>query len=453
MKKILLFGFSICASSMAFSQNIDKIKSLKEPLSDPKVIMQRSASDKALIDRVNNTKSIRSLTGRYYSFINGLDSLSKNNGGNGLGNNSAFTLMWQDSTIRQSFSSGLGTVNWRMAYNIFDPTSSIYNDPDFNAGGEQAIALKDAYVVDTIWVNGAYIQEKANLTNDKLEMYIVKSQAPDAQFRYFNLGQTGFPTIKADYYASTADTLLVAPTLNLDTVAVKAGGTAGVRTQIDYPLTAADTSSFLTYYRFVLPTPIMVNAGENLAFALKFISGDTYTKNVDTLNGMNRFGATFFEEEKSQLMKYRTGSAGGGDLSTSGLMFANDYSDIYPSILIEWFNTATFAREHLDCIWHAKSASAGSVAINGFSKTIANINVYPNPATDKAVFIADFVNNPKNVDLQIVNNMGQVITKKSLSSVNNSVKYIMDLTSVPTGVYTYTFFADGQSQSGKITVN
>ena len=454
MKKILLTGLSLCITGLVFSQSSLTEKKIGQATNDPKLVNAKNIKSE-LLNRIETAKKTRSLDGRYYNYVNSLDTFGKTQAGSGLFSNDHYVPTWNDSSILQRYSSGLDLVNYRMVYNIFDPTSQIYNDPTWNNAGDQAIRLNDAYVVDTIWVAGAYIQDKPTLTNDKLVMDIVKSQAPDAQFRYYNIGQsfgTLGPKLKTSYYASTTDTSYVGPTLNVDTTAVKAGGSAALRTELTYNFVQADTN-LIKYFMFVPTTPIAVNAGENIGFSLKFLSGDTWVPNVDTLNGMNRYLHLFYEETAGELMTYRTGSAGGGDLSTSGLMFSNDNGDLYPSSLIEGFNSKSFSSEHLDVIYHAKSLTAWAVSINGVSKTIANINVLPNPAANNAIFSAEFVTNPKNVKLQITNTMGQVVKTQELNSVNNAVKFNLDVTSFAKGMYIYTFIADGQNQSGKFSVN
>jgi hypothetical protein len=49
--------------------------------------------------------------------------------------------------------------------------------------------------------------------------------------------------------------------------------------------------------------------------------------------------------------------------------------------------------------------------------------------------------------------MGQVVKTQELNSVNNAVKFNLDVTSFAKGMYIYTFIADGQNQSGKFSVN
>ncbi len=399
-----------------------------------------------------NNKDTRSNVGRYYNYAYALDSskvfyslppvlTSKQR---------YFIPLWQDSTIRVQYVDGPGAINYRLTYNMFDPTSNIFNNSFWNNVGDQWISSSHSYIVDTIWVQCSYKFNKNVLTNDKVVMSIVKSQLPDNQYRYYDFGQTKYPLFKTLYYGfNSNDTTVLGYTWAVDTTLAVAGENNSLRTDITHTFTYADTN-FIKFIPFVLPTPITVNAGEQIGFSLKFISGDTWVPNVDFINSMNHLRVTYFEETDTTVMYYRGGTAGGKDYNTTGFMLSKSNKSLYPSLLLEGLNYPIHVgEEHMNVVYHAKSALAWGVGIKSVHKNIQEVIVAPNPAINNLFISASFANTPKLTNCTIYNSTGAVLLQQNLMVNNNVGSSVFNTTTLAKGIYFYTINADGEIHNGK----
>lgn len=77
-----------------------------------------------------------------------------------------------------------------------------------------------------------------------------------------------------------------------------------------------------------------------------------------------------------------------------------------------------------------------------YSKTISirlaapiNVNVFPNPATDKLTVMIQGNQPFKNGQMTLMNVTGQVVLNKKLNTISNEIKTVLNLKSIPRGVY------------------
>lgn len=89
--------------------------------------------------------------------------------------------------------------------------------------------------------------------------------------------------------------------------------------------------------------------------------------------------------------------------------------------------------------------------LNEVANNISNVNVYPNPATSEATINFN-MSKAGNVDLQIVNILGQTVYSARIDAVAGANTTKIDVASYKAGMYFYTMIANGQKTTGKISV-
>ncbi len=91
------------------------------------------------------------------------------------------------------------------------------------------------------------------------------------------------------------------------------------------------------------------------------------------------------------------------------------------------------------------------VGVNEVAKNISNVQVYPNPATSEATINFN-MNKAGNVDIQIVNMLGQTVYSTRVDAVAGANTTKIDVASYKAGMYFYTMIANGKKTTGKISV-
>ncbi len=458
MKKILFIGLSAFLTyavqaqennrSIIFEKSTNRLTNYET--NDSKLTLPPGATKAHSV----SDKKTRA-TARWYSHVSAVDTMM---GGNGavIGNSNGVRI-WHDSTVKQVFNNGAGTVNYSSYYNTLDPFAPVFNDP-LNYPGLMKVGPTDVYSVDTVVVYGAYTRPKPNGPADTLIISFVKNSANQAtnDILYYNVGKTAFPEMLTNNYVSGigADTAMSMQTFEADSIRSIAVNTnqAYVFKKV---LTNADTSSFITPFVFTIPTPLQAEIGRGVGVSVTFRSGGTWIPNVDTISNLNNYIGVFSEEQTGLAQEYR-GNTPDFDMNMSGLMFSWVRDSYYPSFFIEGWNTVAFDKEIAWVDYHVLCPTCGVIGNAAVSNVNSSISttVTPNPATDNVKFTISLENSAKEVNITMTNLIGQQVknVKVGAVSANNPQVVNLNVSDLSTGVYIYTVQADGEKMSNKMLV-
>lgn len=370
--------------------------------------------------------------------------------------------MWFDSTVTQYFTAsgstpaGYRRVNWSSCEQFVDPvTSKMFNDISF--ANEIIIKPYNSYKIDSISIRGAYVRMSSRPAG--IVDTLVISVAPQEGGHYYVAKQNPDYGSKVANY-TTKDTVRFCAPLVVDSVnrAVFPASTLPSGTARAYwkePLTAADGDTALangsfTTREYTIAVPgggLTVPAGSRFAVAVTFKSGDTWTKNVDSLNKFHRFMPVSGFINNSYMQYIRESH---NDLSMSGMMFSWDSSLYAPSGLIEIWNQPTMSYEHHNIAAHVVCADCDKVSVDDVQSNIERINAYPNPAA-QVVVLPFVLKNSADVKVTMSNLFGQVVKEKEYKNVlvGSADFNVSDLVN---GVYMYTIEVNGERKSGRVTV-
>lgn len=396
---------------------------------------------------------------RWYYHFNLVDQLN----GGALANNDFVFPMWHDSTVTQYFggtTNGYRRVNWSSICQTIDPlTSRIFNDPGFSGQQVIQVGANDSYVVDSLAIRGAYVRMPNRPSNivDTLIMSII----PQDNITFF------IPKSNATYGSelplyTQSDTLWAFAPVNVDSINRAALPPDGFsqRAYWKVPLFAADgdtpgTNGFTTRtYTFEVPSPITIPAGNRFGFTFTFKSGDTWQKNVDSVNMFHRFMPVSASVSQGTAMPYyrelQVGGQSLNDRSMSGLMFSWDSSQYSPSLFIEIYNEVSYNYEFHDVAAHVTCATCNYVSVDDIATEVYSKEAYPNPAT--TVLNIPFVLNRKNdATVTLTNSVGQVIRTESFSNIQRATAKF-DVANLNSGLYIYTIEVNGQRESGRVAI-
>ncbi|MCB0698772.1 MAG: T9SS type A sorting domain-containing protein [Chitinophagales bacterium] len=375
--------------------------------------------------------------------------------------NTAVLPIWFDSTIRQRFSTGLGTINYLSISQNIDPIrSNMYNDATLYPG-EIQVKNFNTYTVDSVAIRGAYVREKGRpssvvdtlifsvIPQDGITWFIAKSNA--------NYGS------KISNYTSD-DTLWANAPVNVDSVNRAAFAPSSMTRRFwKVPLTATDgdtpntTNNTVSVRTYVFPvmdgssaSPLSIPANNMFALTCTFKSGDTWAANVDSVTSRHRFMPITGQVSPGNAMPYIRKSPN-NDRSMSGLMFSGDTSRYVPSVNIEIYNDNNFSREFHNFSAFVKCSDCDIVGVNNIDNVISGIDAYPNPAVNE-LYVRFAVKEATDVKVTLMNNVGQVVNAQT---VNNVVKgqATFNVSNLSAGLYFYTVEANGQRETGRVAIS
>ncbi len=371
---------------------------------------------------------------------------------NALDNNIRVIPMWFDSTIRQNFSTGPGTINYSSVCQVVDPlTSQIFNSPS-NFSGEMKVNAWDSYKVDSVFLTSAYVKVKTRPTSivDTLILSVVPLDNTT-----FYLRKTQYANI-SNY--TTRDTLWgMAPT-RVDSVnrAAFPTSTSGTRAYWKVPLTDADRDTIqadgsITLKNKVYAVPgggLTIPAGQRFAITATFKSGDTWTKNVDSINMYHRLMPVGGFAAGNAAMPYYYYDF--TDRSMASLMFSMDSSQYSPAVFIETWNSLQFAYEFLSMGGHVVCPGCFKLDVANKISAVKSVSAVPNPATSQ-VNIKFSLNNAADVKVTVSNTMGQVVASQNINNTTEG-NATFSTANLANGVYMYTLEANGQREAGRFVV-
>lgn len=423
----------------------------KTPVNNYKLVMPTKPSATA-----NKTTSA---TARWYTPFELVSMLN----GNVFNSTSNLTItpIWFDSTVRQAFSTGLGTINYSSVAQTIDPisNSNLFNDQTLFAG-EVQIRSTDSYRVDSVSVFATYVEEPSRPASivDTLVLSVSSSTLTYYWVRNTS-ATTGWPL---DAYIPGKDTLWGVAPVRVDSVNRGAWGdnaTTGVRRLWKVPLTdamrdSADASGNISLNDFVFAVPnggLTIPAGARVSVTATFKSGDTWVKNVDSVNMFHRFMPISGFVAANAAMPYYWYQF--NDRNGSSLMFSTDTSFYAPAVVIEAVNTPQFNKE-----FHAIGAfitcnTCAVVSVKEPNSLISGVSAFPNPA-NTVVTVPFTLKEAASVNVNVTNAVGQVIKTQNMGKVagGQSNKAMFSISDLSNGIYFVTVEADGQRVTNRFVV-
>jgi hypothetical protein len=368
--------------------------------------------------------------------------------------------IWQDTTIRQNFTSGLGTINYCSVAQSFFPMDDFWNDvvnPNFV--GLPKVTITNSYVVDSVRILGFYLIGTKGGAAVVDTLVVSVAHQPSSNWVGWLRSTSAWAV---PYLPTGKDTLKTTPPTIVDSVKRMAlcnpSTTANVVIKIPLNSTRRiSAASATTFQEFTAKVPgtFTVPAGNAVVVSYTFRSGDTWSKNVDTVTERHHFRAGFSYPgtggsapvSEKQTYKYYS-----GDRSMSSMMFATDSNSYTATVVIGAINDPTrwFSQYLLNSIT-ISCASCDRVSIKEH-QLFSRVNAFPNPANEQ-LSIPFTVKEKGMVSVSLFNMMGQVVARQNLNvQAGQENLAIFNTSNLASGVYLYALEADGQRFSDRVSV-
>ena len=374
--------------------------------------------------------------------------------------------LWGSNTVLMNFSSGFDTANLVSYGGVIDPSFSGFNNFSYYPG-EMQINSTNAYAIDSLQFTGVYLNNPASLTVDTLRVSFVYGDGSTASDIYKVSTTINTGSILTNYGAvgSTIDNYR----MHMNTGTLTASGTTVITKNIlldntsTPPSWAVDTVNGLYVGRVAVGTAgtgISIPAGSMVGMSVTFLSGATMPMLYDTV---------FFGSPAVPPVKYNMFRAGVVHRGVAGTPAFPSYSatDRNTGNYVDktttnyyvphwfWSSGASAASvQYPDFAVRAICASCGVVvdgtsSVNEVAKT-TKVNAYPNPATGE-LNIPFSITKSADVNVTLTNMLGQVVATKNMGNVANGTA-VFNISSVPSGIYTYTVVADGVATTGRVAI-
>lgn len=369
--------------------------------------------------------------------------------------------IWQDTTIRQNFTSGLGTINFSSVCQAFYPFDNLWNDasnPNFL--GQIKVTSTNSYVVDSVRIMGFYFTGAKGGPSqvDTLEISVA-TQAPGAT--WFWRGSVSAWALP--YLPSGKDTLYTSAPINVDSIRRTAlsNPTTAAGTTFKVPLTPSmriSSTGATTFqeFSFKVPGTFTVPAGSIVLVSYTFRTGGTWVKNVDTVQERHNFRAAFAYPGTSTVSEVQKYTWYSGNHSMSSIMFSTDSNFYTPTVVIGAINTPTawFNQYLLNSIT-VSCASCGLVTTGGGineTSLFSSVKAFPNPANTE-LNVPFTATEKATVTVSLTNMLGQVVATQSIkANAGQEATATFNTSSLSSGVYMYTVEANGQRVSNRFSV-
>ena len=400
---------------------------------------------------------------RWYSHVFCIDTL------NSTTVSSVVFPIWYDSTVRQRFSTGLGTINFLAVGEVVDPIYfNTFNDATlFDPATTMRVRPTDAYIVDSVNITAAYV--KVPTRPDNIVDTLIFSVAVNNFDRVILRTDTNakYAALANNTLAAGQDTLYLPRIQNADSIHRAAFPSTGVsvpqiiwKVPIDSSLrtekTASNTFIVSDFTSAVPGGGLHVPAGSNYAVTCTFKSGDTWTANVDSVSSRH-----YFMPRTDQPLGNNGGSGTQmpyywydlNDHNMSQLMFSTRLNIWYPTKLIEGNNTITFSQEFHNIISHISCATCLpiDVSVANVKNAITDLGAYPVPAHDMVnIPFSLFVSS--DITISLVNILGQTVRTQSLKNVSSGTASFK-ITDLCNGVYFYQIQAGVERVNGRIVIS
>ncbi|MGC4058103.1 MAG: T9SS type A sorting domain-containing protein [Chitinophagaceae bacterium] len=376
--------------------------------------------------------------------------------------------IWFDSTVQQTYGTGLGNVNYNSVAQVLYPMDGVFNDAtNPNYKDQVGITSTNAYTVDSVRISGLYVTglTRPSTIVDTL-IISVAYQTAYSHYRFDAAYLAGFG-IDVTPYLTTADldTFHIAQPINKDSVnraaySFTTGSGTPTRVLWKEPLTSGMRSPIATAdiqtFTFAVPGKLSVPAGSGVVMTYTFKSGDTWVPNTSHIDTFHRFMAIFGGSRK--IMPYAgKWNATLTDRSHSALMFSSDTTYYWGSAFIEAMNSVSFFYEYLATSAVVTCADCKLVKDLGSNineqSIVTEAKAFPVPANN-SLTVPFTVAEKANVSVNISNMLGQVVATQNAGTFNAGQKgnVTFNTSALANGVYIYTVEANGQKVSERFSV-
>jgi hypothetical protein len=387
-------------------------------------------------------------------------------------------------------------IQWHGMGMSFDPTDSAYWCQNTNINGgilvtpvNYPILYNQTYTIDSFYAPLVYVHNYSAATNDSLIIEIVETPitAPatvttsndSGSYRLGYAFDTAYLHVCKDGMARFGTIHYNGPTNDCYYDSVFANPSTSIKQRIGFKLNVADTNAngFLDLYQLLtgvggtgaaLPIlPITVNAAlQNVVSFITFkndptIYGGTGTYPLNTASTSSNWLKTFagcptgdgtwFQQNSHNSAIGYPGSYQMGVTAYNPQRYDQYYYD-YPTgfhdVLIPAFLFTGDGFEVPMQSWHI--GYTGFVLNTTTLKTLNNINVYPNPASNQLNVVFNMTQNA-DVTVSLTNMIGQTVSTKSMTNVNNGTVNFTT-SSLANGVYIYTISANGERTTGQVVI-
>ena len=458
MKRALLFFSAIIAFGTVSAQErqasvVFEIDNARAAVVNPVPInganpFTGGRNDSRLKARTSNTS-----TGRWYNYC---DYLANLNGTLGVG----AVYLWNDTTSLEPYGSPI-----QYQYNdlssvgmVWDPFTAGWNDPAVEAGMIN-ITPSDAYMVDSIFINGIYYRNNAKTAPvDTLTVAILYGDGTTPTDLHFVARDTvgGNEWIYNQY---SQDTLFYTK-MKYDSVFNRAdtfnGGFAPVIKQIY--LTNTDTSG---NYQAVIPVSINLPAGNMPAISVSFKSGDASFTFGDTVfitdgttasykYGMFRPFVEYVESSPNTAI-FPTNLRGDQNQGQFELLPPSKANHVYYP---HWFlisqggGASTWQYPYF--AFHASCPTCAVLGADQVKKPVSAATAYPSPAGNELTITFN-ISGKSGASVSLTNMLGQVMASQVVNNSNEG-QVSFNTSLFPAGIYFYAVQSEGQKYVNRIVI-
>lgn len=452
MKKLLLSVVGGALSLAATAQSTDRVLLHKDAADRHNYVNVEPRAD--ITEQSRSAHKTTASDPRWYVPYDIIDALNSG----ALDQNRSFVPIWFDSTVRQRFTTGMGTINYISLAQIIDPIGApnqMFNDPSFANQNIMTVQNFNSYTVDSVIIVGAYVKVQSRPTS--VVDTLIFSVAPSTGSGFFRKATSNWIT---NY--TSQDSLVVFTPRAVDSANRAAfsevGSGTGDRRFWKVPLTDAERDTVNTQNNtitvrtrtFAVPNGgLQVPAGARVAMTVTFKSGDTWTPNVDSFNSRHHYRPQTAAAGASTRMVYNF-YAPLTDRNHSSLMFSTDTSFYGASYAIEGTNTIDFRYEHHAMGVHVVCPTCWVLDVKNTEGLLEKGGAYPNPAVTY-VKIPFQLSAAANVNVTLTNAVGQVVRSERVENTTSG-EVTFNTANLTNGLYLYTIEANGQRTTGRVTV-
>jgi hypothetical protein len=378
-------------------------------------------------------------------------------------------LIGYDSTYLQTFANNVSApVNYIGFAQFFDLSySEGFNtsDPNYFTDADIRVTLGNEYTVDSIWFPGAYmIGNKYKSGIDTLILSVAPVAYNDETFGP-TVGRPGGTRSWQYEDVESNDSILRVqrlPVMDPKTRGFKTAGAITWKVWLEDTLRKDKTTagSYPTRgFQFALlddstrnPKPLNVPKGSGFAMSVTFKPGYAQVaQHTDSAIDYNYFMYLAREKGDDQISPYARYTY--SDRNMSYLMhYASISSGEWGSpIEAELINGTRISQEFIRTGALITCPTCSPLNIKNVNNTFSKVAAYPNPATEQ-VRVPFILNVNSDVKVTLTNAIGQVVKSQSFKSVTSQVA-VFSTSDLANGMYIYTVEANGQRESGRISVS
>jgi len=375
-------------------------------------------------------------------------------------NNGSYPYMWDKYDALAIYSDTTASIFLDTVYltsygTVFDPafkstktTTGIdlggFNEPTVYPKGSIVIQRTDDYSIDSVIVYGYYGRNNTRTTSvDTLRLSLVYGNGGTSDLGLYTSSGSSFIQ---PYHDTSGKNILRSYAISPSSLKV-----------VDILLRKTDTG--IKGFGAAIPS-FKVPAGNVVAVAVTFKSGDTYTPYVDTIFygptrpsnpfGRGLFRPSFYEQFAGGFPLYYA------DYYNMGFTKTNPYDPSWRGLYVPAFaRTAPFILEIPDI--EVKVSCTTCNTIQGLAVTDAaildKVGAYPNPSNTE-LNVPFTLLEKANVTVSLSNLVGQVIAIENMGSLNAGQKATatFNTSNLAAGIYLYTVEANGQRMTNRFTV-